>query len=1358
MRIGAIFARGSCRALKWMLVLGTLSVLGSAQALAQPEIDTATYTGTGSTVTVTMTERVYLDPGNSVEEGIAGDFAVYTINGTTLGTTATRPTRVTGLGVSETPGATSFQLQFNQVVSAIKGTADGLRLAYTQQAGTDGRRIKATLGNQELDTTSGLHIPMVGPGEAFRLTLTIPAPTKTKLKIFEVGTEIATAALPIALGAATGVADDTTVTYSLVGLPETLTNTPVSGETARENGAAQIHGSVPTYVRKWTVVYRASAEGEDPVEDTFTITVADQPARPGKPTITVAGPTSLAVKWIAPDANEAKIEKYELRYKSETAADWNTITDIPGTSYTLRSLTGGTYQVQVRAYNAIDWSEWSLVADGTTGPAAGKPTLSLAVDPTIPEGRSDIPVSVTVSVPPSTEPTRTVSVTLTLAKPAKSDPETDAELPSTVNSRADVRWAGAAATSAKTTISFTFTSELSQTRDVNLVTGTDDDAENEKFRITGTAKGANANVLGSGSATPRNSMVVDAQVQRYMLTLPYALETEESMTEGYKGAGVPVRLEVSPGRTVPKGYIVSLESEQDASDYRLTDTSTGGPSSVRLRLDLAASPEGADQTRSITLTSEMNDGDRVDDTITLRLFDSTAPSATATGEQLSDDVVLMVVDQHKLPKVSIGSIKVDGEVVTSIAEGETGTVELMLDRGTNTDDVPDNEAIKVMLSRAASSSAAADDFDLDSAEVSIAGGRTMGTFKLEAVVNDDIGDEMLVLQAEVKGAAVNGADGESTDLAAITITDATDKLVWAKTEDEIYAAVIAAIGEDKSLNANETAEILGSALFNAAPGVSLGYTAESDNMDVVSVPVAGGTVMLEAGDMAGEAAITVSAHASMPSGVKILDQTDPRDASVTFPVTVVLADLPVLSVAVAADLMEIMEGGMSTITATASRMIEASDGAVKIDLAVIGDATLSADSITIAAGSMTGSAMVTATEDDDDYMDETVTVVASGSGITGATQVAIAVTDNDEPPAPPAATVTAKSEAEVQAVFDSAVADARTGPDWVEGGAAAMVDMSMLFTVAEGAMPAYSGMSSDEMVVSASSSGMTLTLMPVSDGMATITVTAVDSASGDSATASGMVTVADLTFTIEMVSASAAMVEEGMSITITATGNKMVEGDNVEVMLMRDGASTASLDDYELDPPLITIMTGDDMGELTLMAEDDVYVEGMERLTLVAMMDGMNVGSPLMIEIADNDMESTFTLSVEDGEMNLVEGESYELTVMADPAVPMDTEVMIMRDRSMSDADDADFSAEPVMIMAGETMGTTMLMIEDDGPGDAGHGMPEMLVVFGMVDGMETNSLSFYTWDMAVPALPLIAQLLLAAFLAIGGYRRYLRR
>ena len=112
----------------------------------------------------------------------------------------------------------------------------------------------------------------------------------------------------------------------------------------------------------------------------------------------------------------------------------------------------------------------------------------------------------------------------------------------------------------------------------------------------------------------------------------------------------------------------------------------------------------------------------------------------------------------------------------------------------------------------------------------------------------------------------------------------------------------------------------------------------------------------------------------------------------------------------------------------------------------------------------------------------------------------------------------------------------------------------------------------------------------------------------------------------------------------------------------------------------------------------------------------------------------------------------------ADPAVSVDTEVMIMVDRAASTAGADDFTAEPIMIMADETSGTTMLMATEDGMDDSGHASPEMLVVFAMADNTQSNSVSFNIWDMAVPALPIIAQLLLAFFLAIGGYRRYLRR
>ena len=56
MRTGAIFARGSCRALKWMALVGVVFTLGASQAVAQAPnpVDNSTYFdphGTGLTIT-----------------------------------------------------------------------------------------------------------------------------------------------------------------------------------------------------------------------------------------------------------------------------------------------------------------------------------------------------------------------------------------------------------------------------------------------------------------------------------------------------------------------------------------------------------------------------------------------------------------------------------------------------------------------------------------------------------------------------------------------------------------------------------------------------------------------------------------------------------------------------------------------------------------------------------------------------------------------------------------------------------------------------------------------------------------------------------------------------------------------------------------------------------------------------------------------------------------------------------------------------------------------------------------------------------------------------------------------------------
>ena len=127
---------------------------------------------------------------------------------------------------------------------------------------------------------------------------------------------------------------------------------------------------------------------------------------------------------------------------------------------------------------------------------------------------------------------------------------------------------------------------------------------------------------------------------------------------------------------------------------------------------------------------------------------------------------------------------------------------------------------------------------------------------------------------------------------------------------------------------------------------------------------------------------------------------------------------------------------------------------------------------------------------------------------------------------------------------------------------------------------------------------------------------------------------------------------------------------------------------------------------------------------------------------------------------NIVEGESYDIKVSANRMVMEDTDVMIMRDRAGSDAGEDDFSVSMATIMAGYDSATAELMVTEDMMPDSGtnDNMGEQLVLFGMVNGEQTNALTFTIWDQAVPALPLFGQLLLALFLMLGGARLYRRR
>ena len=361
--------------------------------------------------------------------------------------------------------------------------------------------------------------------------------------------------------------------------------------------------------------------------------------------------------------------------------------------------------------------------------------------------------------------------------------------------------------------------------------------------------------------------------------------------------------------------------------------------------------------------------------------------------------------------------------------------------------------------------------------------------------------------------------------------------------------------------------------------------------------------------------------------------------------------------------------------------------------------------------------------------------------------------------------ISPKSEADVKAAYMAAREEA-AGDDelWTAAGEpdpAIMIELEDLFDLPmSGFNVSADAMSSDGMVVMADANSEMVTLTAMGDGEAMVTITATTTASSsvgtqvsaNIATVELMVTVDKLPPVITVMTDPMDMVEEGGTITVTATLNQMAPYDK-EVMLTVVGP-------VEGDGHMVTIMEGEMMGQAMLMVMDDDEVKPLSDIVIVAAHAAIEGGAvEMMLSVTENDAVTTYELSGPE-DMNLVEGMEYEIMATASAAVMEDTEVMLMRDRAASDAGDDDYMVESIMIMAGETMGTTMLMVtEDDMPdGGTGTNMGEKLVLLGMVGNVQTNDLAFYLWDAAVPALPIIAQLLLAAFLAAGGYRRYLRR
>ena len=598
--------------------------------------------------------------------------------------------------------------------------------------------------------------------------------------------------------------------------------------------------------------------------------------------------------------------------------------------------------------------------------AASPWTASAQVTITAPDvvegGIATITVTGKASIPAGTAAT-TVTLTVVAASDTGGNNDTESDVSQNLGIIASLKFPANNATGATEAITST------QSGTVIVQTHHDTDAEDETIGLTYGASlgnvGALMNAVG-GEPLSRDANDVD--------TSPASFEIEDDETQTYvldvdtddpkEDAAIAVILKADPAH-VDDFLVLTLHSSNGKYTL-LTNTATIGRT--------------GDVTTTFMLTPPNPDGNRVEDSVTLTAYSGEIGKAT---EQAS--VTIKVADANTLPAVAMMVVDEDGEVAdpqpTSVTEGTSIYVAVMpLDK--DGEDVEAFDAEKLTVALTATGTADSADYTLVRTIEITAGQKASDPVELEVRSDEDVGMESLMFDAVVSGDSKIGPEtSTSMGVLSLYIADATTPQITPKSSEADYDRIKAATAD---LNPGETVELMTSDLFTVDDGFSAGYSVSVEG-DSVSAFASGEVVTINA-EMAGESKITVTGTASMSTSSLMPSQTVSNVASLTFPVMVVDTTLVVT---VSADPMEVEAGGTSTLTATANRAVTAGDGAVTIELTVVGDGTVDPASITIAMGAMSGSTMLTA--------NEKVTVVATGSGITAPMQVTVDVTEAPEP-------------------------------------------------------------------------------------------------------------------------------------------------------------------------------------------------------------------------------------------------------------------------------------------------------------------------------------------------------------------------
>ena len=494
-----------------------------------------------------------------------------------------------------------------------------------------------------------------------------------------------------------------------------------------------------------------------------------------------------------------------------------------------------------------------------------------------------------------------------------------------------------------------------------------------------------------------------------------------------------------------------------------------------------------------------------------------------------------------------------------------------------------------------------------------------------------------------------------TDPAAVTIANGTGTVTI--TDDDPPASV--------SLDDASAAEGDGSigfvARLNPVSGkeITLAWTA-TDGTATVSADLTErtGTVTFAAGDTSRTIAVPLEDDAVTEptetfqltlsrTGTTDAEDVELEDATATGTIT---DDDAVLSLTVRPT--TISENEQATVTVSADAAPSASltiSLVVTGGTAAAGDYTITPASITIDAGTTSGSATVMAVDDDLVEGSESIALSVRLGG-TEIGSASITITDNDSATweltvSPVSGSVIEGQEATVTASTGGVTFDSDQTVMLQLGGDATGTDD---YTIAPASITIALGETSGTAIITTEDDALvevdeTITIAASHDGEAigTRNVTITDNDTAD----------------FSLTADTATITEQGASsatVTVSTGGATFATVQTISLDL--DGSATEGTD-YTITPASIMIAPGATEGSATVTAEDDNLVEGSERIEIAASQGATEIGS-VQIDITDND-DASFSVEVDEPTITEEGAGSATVTVAITGGVTFDSDQTI---------------------------------------------------------------------------------------------------